>query len=185
MRFSVAEEYPHISHDFTAVRRTVLAAIASKYEESHHVDGAMTAFESTRSRVDEHLYPDSVKCLKWLRSKGIRCCVLTNGSADIMACSALRDFLELSLNAGDVGASKPSVVPFMALSLLTAVPPSRILYIGDSYEHDVIGAKRAGMHSAILLRGASEGVIYSNIRPDYELPCLDPETLSVLLKIRP
>lgn len=32
------------------------------------------------------------------------------------------------------------------------VPPSRVLYIGDSYECDVLGANKAGMISALLLR---------------------------------
>lgn len=177
------KETPYISHDFSAVRRTVLASIAAKYDEQHHVDGAMTVFESTRSRVDAHLYEDTVRCLRWLRAKGIRCCVLTNGSADLMTCSDLSAYLDLSLNAGDIGASKPSVVPFMALSLLTASVPSRILYVGDSYEHDVVGAKRAGFKSAILLRNKSEGKMYTEVSPDYELTSLEPEKLSSILDI--
>ena len=161
----------------------MLASIATKYEEQHHVDGAMTAFETARSRVDEHLYEDTERCLRWLRSKGIRCCVLTNGSADLMTCSDLSTLLDLSLNAGDVGASKPSVVPFMALSQLTTAIPSRILYIGDSYEHDVVGAKRAGLQSAIVLRDKREGGVYADIQPDYELTSLEPENLSSILNI--
>ena len=180
---STAKESPYISHDFKAVRRTVLTAIAAKYDEQHHVDGAMTAFESTRSKVDAHLYGDTERCLRWLRAKGVRCCVLTNGSADLMTCSGLSAYFDLSLNAGDIGASKPSVVPFMALSLLTAAAPTRILYIGDSYEHDVVGAKRAGLKSAILLRNKSEGKIYAEVRPDYELTSLEPENLSSILDI--
>lgn len=32
------------------------------------------------------------------------------------------------------------------------IPPGRILYVGDSYECDVLGANRAGMISALVLR---------------------------------
>lgn len=32
------------------------------------------------------------------------------------------------------------------------VPPSRVLYVGDSYECDVLGANKVGMISALLLR---------------------------------
>ena len=32
------------------------------------------------------------------------------------------------------------------------VPPSRILYVGDSEEHDVIGGRAAGMCTALIRR---------------------------------
>lgn len=35
---------------------------------------------------------------------------------------------------------------------VTKIPPNRILYVGDSYECDVLGANNAGMVSALLLR---------------------------------
>lgn len=35
---------------------------------------------------------------------------------------------------------------------MTGIPPNRILYVGDSYECDVLGSNNAGMVSALLLR---------------------------------
>ena len=47
---------------------------------------------------------------------------------------------------------KPSPVPFMAISQRTGVPPSRILFIGDSFEKDVLGATAVGMTGGLLAR---------------------------------
>ena len=40
----------------------------------------------------------------------------------------------------------------MAISQRTGVPPSRILFIGDSFEKDVMGATAAGMTGGLLIR---------------------------------
>jgi FMN phosphatase YigB (HAD superfamily) len=54
--------------------------------------------------------------------------------------------------ACDVGAMKPSPVPFISISQRTGVHPSRILFIGDSFEKDVIGATACGMTGGLILR---------------------------------
>jgi putative hydrolase of the HAD superfamily len=172
-----------MKHDFKAMRRIVLTSIATKHGEHHAVEGAVEVFEARRSQVDEHLYEDSVTCMQWLRGKGMRCCVLTNGSADLAVSPELSKVLELSLNAGDVGTMKPAVLPFMAVSQRLGVPPSRILYVGDSYANDVVGAHKAGMATALLVRDAKEGIIFGDVVPDYELQSLKPEELESKLLI--
>ena len=54
--------------------------------------------------------------------------VMTNGNADLSG-SALDPFLSLSLSAGEVGAAKPSIIPFFACSQRTGIAPSRILFV--------------------------------------------------------
>lgn len=58
----------------------------------------------------------------------------------------------ISLGACNVGSMKPSPVPFIAIAQRTGVHPSRILFIGDSFEKDVIGARAVGMTGGLLLR---------------------------------
>lgn len=131
-------------------------------------------FETARSDLEPHLYDDSLPCLRHLAARGVRCCVMTNGSAMLSKCTALQQALEFSMNAADAGAMKPSLVPFISISLKTGVPPSRILYVGDSYANDVVGAQKAGMRAAFLRRSVSEGEIYSGLPPDIELFSLLP-----------
>ena len=54
--------------------------------------------------------------------------------------------------AGEVGSMKPSPIPFIAISQRTGIPPNRILFIGDSFQNDVVGAHAVGMTGGLLLR---------------------------------
>jgi hypothetical protein len=64
----------------------------------------------------------------------------------------LQKYVSLFLTASDVGAAKPSPVPFLACCQKLKVIPSRVLYIGDNYEHDILGAKKVGMKAGFLKR---------------------------------
>jgi FMN phosphatase YigB (HAD superfamily) len=73
----------------------------------------------------------------------------------------LERFLSLHVRAADVGAMKPHVVPFIA-ALQHAnsrrqqqqkhIVPSRVLFVGDNYGHDVVGALNCGMKAVLLTR---------------------------------
>jgi hypothetical protein len=78
--------------------------------------------------------------------------ILTNGTADLSRCTHLLPFVSVYLTAAELGVCKPSPVAFIAGIHKSGFLPHRILYVGDSYEHDVIGAKNAGMYSAWLVR---------------------------------
>jgi putative hydrolase of the HAD superfamily len=101
-------------------------------------------FVKERSRVGRHIYDDVLPCLDWLRSIGLPIGVLTNGNADLGHCEVMSPYITHCLSASDVGALKPSPVPFIAIAQRAGVVPSRVLFIGDSYEKDVLGARNAG-----------------------------------------
>ena len=117
---------------------------------------AVHRFSELRSEVAKHLYDDVIPCLQWLLENTVPSGILTNGSARIPtgdnARCELGALLALSLNAADIGGSKPSTVPFLAVAQRPNIYPSRILYVGDSYENDIIGPKAAGMHTAFMLQ---------------------------------
>lgn len=99
------------------------------------------------------------------------------------ACTTLSSLLSLSLNAGDVGAQKPSMVPFIAMSQLTNIPPYRILYVGDNFVHDVVAAKQANIHAAYLCRTPSMPSHHGHdVKPDIELTSLDPTEFDTKLQ---
>ncbi|MCL2879157.1 MAG: HAD family hydrolase [Treponema sp.] len=52
----------------------------------------------------------------------------------------------------EIGALKPDALPFIKLAGALAVAPGSMLYVGNSYRYDVIGAKNAGMRTALLTR---------------------------------
>lgn len=122
------------------------------------VDRAIDLFVENRNLVDHFLYTDTIPCLEWLRSQGVRVAVVTNGTANLTQSPVLNSYLELSLCAGETGAMKPSPVPFIAVLQRLSVCASRTVFVGDSYENDVVGSKRCGMHSVFLVRPIDESL---------------------------
>jgi putative hydrolase of the HAD superfamily len=46
------------------------------------------------------------------------------------------------------GRLKPDPLPFIKLAEALGLPPEKILYVGNSFSYDVIGAQKAGMKAA-------------------------------------
>ena len=150
---SISKENMLITHDLTEVRREALYVLSSdKGDEAKYVDEAIDIFIKVRSNVTAYLYDDVKECLDWLVSNNVRIGVLTNGNADLSCCSVLSKYISFSIGAGDVGAKKPSPVPFIAAAQRAGVPCNRILFVGDNHHHDVIGAKNVGMRTVYLNR---------------------------------
>jgi len=59
-------------------------------------------------------------------------------------------FWDAALCSEATGALKPATRPFACLAEALGCAPQRILYVGNSYRYDVLGAKRAGMKTALL-----------------------------------
>jgi len=178
----ITTEDPLRCHDFTTVRRDALTELATEVapEELEHVEEAVRVFVTTRSDVDAHLFADALPFLEALSSiPNLKIAMISNGNCNSSFSPVLSKFLTLSLSAADVGIAKPSVVPFIAMAQRCDVIPSRVLYIGDSLAHDVVGAKAAGMRVAWLCRtgNAEEILSKANTRPDVVISSLD---LSVL-----
>jgi len=60
------------------------------------------------------------------------------------------------VTSGEVGRPKPAQEIFDAALALAGVAPSEAVHVGDSLEHDVLGAWAAGI-PAVLLRRDAEG----------------------------
>lgn len=168
---SIMLEFPLIAHDLVEVRRRALLRLATPFNEQEYVDGAIEVFFRVRSDVSKNFYTDTVECLEWLHSIGIKLGVFTNGSADLHSCEILSKYLSFVFTAADVGLPKPSPVGFIACSQVGNVPPNRILFVGDSYECDVLGANNAGMISGLLLRKefTNQEVYEGNVYSEAEL----------------
>ena len=56
--------------------------------------------------------------------------------------------------AQETGYLKPHREPFLHIASMMGLEPSDILYVGDSYRKDMVGAKRAGMKTILLMTSA-------------------------------
>ncbi len=118
-------------------------------------------------------YPDAVRALKSLRAAGFRMGVISNFShrlPKILDALGLADYLDTVTYSFDVGAEKPHPKIFRTALARANAMPEEVLMVGDSYEADYLGARRAGLHAALLCRDGPADHRCPTIRSLEELP---------------
>jgi len=88
-----------------------------------------------------------------LAEKGMRLAVLSDLPTDRkLELLGLSGRFEAALCSSDSGFLKPASEPFIMLSERLGLGPERILYVGNSVRMDALGARGAGMKSALVSR---------------------------------
>lgn len=101
---------------------------------------------------DYFLYEDAKELLEYLYSKNIDIVLVTNATRrmhDIIDELEIRKYVKGVIASCDVGLVKPNPRMF-AYALNYSSPPA--IHIGDIYELDYLGAKRAGFEALLLDR---------------------------------
>lgn len=68
----------------------------------------------------------------------------------------LDNLWDAAFSSEETGYLKPSAVPFLRIAELLKIENNQILYVGNNYKYDIIGAARAGMKTAYLGRKKAE-----------------------------
>lgn len=116
------------------------------------------AIELWRFLGPEHLtpFPESTAALRRLRAAGYRLAVISNWQHGLRAfCQALGfgTEIEVVVTSAEVGAAKPDARIFAEACRRLALPPERVLHVGDSETDDIQGAREAGLQALWLRRG--------------------------------
>ncbi len=122
--------------DKDAMRDFVETEIYSGWQKHFRLIEPFAGVKECFSRLKEHGYKLGVLSDFVPRQKG-----------DLWGLEPLCDVF---LGSEDVGALKPSVVPFLAVAQALELPPEKILYVGNSAAIDVQGARKAGMKTAAI-----------------------------------
>jgi len=114
-------------------------------------------------------FPDAVETVRWLRARGFRLALLTNGNAISQRAKVdrfqLAELFQVILIEGELGFGKPDPrVYTMALDALQATPEEAWI-VGDNYEWEVAAPKRLGMTS-IWVDVMGRGLPKHEIVPD-------------------
>jgi putative hydrolase of the HAD superfamily len=116
-------------------------------------------------RWEEHLrhvrlYPGVRECIATLRALGLKVAVSSDFPVErklrLLGVSGLFD---CELWTETSGYLKPNPEPFVELAECLSLPPEEILYVGNSYAYDIVGAKRVGMPAAHLSRRPAPGSV--------------------------
>jgi putative hydrolase of the HAD superfamily len=95
--------------------------------------------------------PGVEKALERAKMEGFRMAALSDFPIGVkLKAMGIEDKFEAILSSEDLGHFKPSLTPFHALQNALGVKPEEILYVGDSYRKDILGAKNAGMHACLI-----------------------------------
>lgn len=104
-------------------------------------------------------YPDARPALARLHARGLALVVVSNWDASLPTVlheAGLGELVDGVVTSAEIAHPKPHRAIFAAALALAGSAPERTLHVGDSIEHDVDGARAAGIH-AVLLRRDSAG----------------------------
>lgn len=130
-------------------------------------DEQATAFwDATFGGFDEwgwQLFPDTLDTLRRLRALGLPVAIVSNSryASRVTAPAAAAfgitpDLAHPYVSSADVMRAKPSPEPFRVALETLAVAPGETVFVGDSLEADVRGAKPLGMTTVWKLNGRYE-----------------------------
>ncbi len=105
-------------------------------------------------------YPEVVEVLTDLQEQGYRRGIVSNWSwnlRDRVELVELDHFFELVWASAYAGCNKPHPQIFEQALAQMELSPEQALYIGDSYAHDVVGARNAGVDVLLVDRPGTAG----------------------------
>lgn len=148
-RRALAQELPHLAHDFTALRLEALRrALAQHGDDPALAEAALDVFLDARNRID--LYPEAAQALERL-ARRYPLAVVSNGNADVHRIGIGAHFVAV-VNARSAGCAKPDPRIFHVACDALGCLPQEVLHVGDDPDLDVRGAARAGSQAAWINR---------------------------------
>lgn len=100
-------------------------------------------------------FPDTVPILESLKAKGVPMGIISNYGThllDLLPKLELFDYFNFVIVSAIVGVTKPHPRIFEIAIEEAGVPPEQILYVGDNYLDDVVGANNVGMDAVLINR---------------------------------
>lgn len=151
------------------------------------------SYDRARNRIEQAIYtrwqrifrhirpfPFLSDFLLRLQSQGFPIGVMSDFPVgDKLAHLNLPQVWDCVISSEDTGYLKPNPEPFLALASSLGTVPERVLYVGNSYEYDIIGAFNVGMKTAHLSREIKGDSIADIVFDDYRT--LERQLLDVVV----
>lgn len=107
---------------------------------------------------NQDVYDDARALLASLKYRGYRCGVITNAifPASLFVPKAnelgLGGYFDTFVTSADVGLGKPNPAPYLRALADLGLEPHEALFVGDTAETDIAGARAAGMRAVLIER---------------------------------
>ena len=112
------------------------------------------------------LYPDTLETLATLRNEKFKMGVISNAKSDwavhaILAKNGIEEYFSSVVTSALMRIRKPRLEIFTRALSDLGVNPSETVFVGDSLEADISGARNVGMRSIHVLRKPNQPVHYA------------------------
>ena len=100
-------------------------------------------------------FPDALPALRQLRGRGLRLVVVSNWDCSLpewLERAGIGELVDGSVSSAVVGESKPAPAVFEAGLRVAGCDAAEALFVGDSVENDVVGARAAGLRAVLVQR---------------------------------
>lgn len=115
-------------------------------------------FDEFETGIHWRLYDESIPTIKRLRDMGLKVGIISNGTEGMhryMQRCDMRPLVEFALVSAEVGWEKPGPEIFHLALKKAGVKPEEAIHVGDSYDHDVVGARGVGISPVWIRRKQS------------------------------
>jgi putative hydrolase of the HAD superfamily len=144
--------------DWTALkdlRRRCAAVVQEHLQTSLPLDDVL---EALLAAIRFRAYPEVPDVLARLREGGARLAVVSNWDVslhDVLERTGLRPLVDAVVISAELGVAKPDPAIFRAALDRLGAAAEGAVHVGDSLEHDVAGARAAGLEAVLVARNGA------------------------------
>lgn len=166
----------------TEMRDAILAALGEAaapdgpdpLEASRALDHA-TVRAAMLASLAFRTFPDVMPALRELRDRGLRLVVVSNWDCSLpewLDRCGIGELVDGSVSSAVVGEAKPAPAVFEAGLRLAGCDAAEALFVGDSVENDVLGARAAGLRAVLVQRAGDPPLGVQTVRSLGELSAI-------------
>jgi putative hydrolase of the HAD superfamily len=137
------------------LRRRCAAVVQEQLQTALPLDDVLDALLGA---IRFRAYPEVPDVLARLRAGGARLAVVSNWDIslhDVLERTGLRPLVDAVVISAELGVAKPDPAIFRAALDRLGAPADGAVHVGDSLEHDVAGARAAGLEAVLVARNGA------------------------------
>jgi putative hydrolase of the HAD superfamily len=166
----VSAEQAYDENMFVAYTRRIIELMGGEGDRIDDV--AREMYREWAEHQHFRLYDDVPGALRALDADGVRIGLISNSHRCLVSFQThfeLEGLISAAVSSSEHGYMKPHPSIFRAALELMQVEAGAAVMVGDSFVHDIVGARQVGMRGVLLARGGTAG---ADDAPDAGVPVI-------------